>query len=184
MNRSPMLLALGLAVALTAAGCGEDTPETALSPSSSDGTPELDATSAPPWPAPVDVSARVAAAGLDLGPMGTAEHYHPSLRIVIDGDEVPVPPNIGVDTTTGAMSAVHTHEADGTIHVEASVQGEAFTLGQVFTQWGVALTPTQIGGVEAQDGQAVTVTSNGEPIAGDPMNLRLQPEQQIVVELR
>jgi hypothetical protein len=116
--------------------------------------------------------------------MGTAEHYHPNLRIVIDGDEVPVPPNIGVDPTTGAMSAVHTHEADGTIHVEADVQGEVFTLGQVFTQWGVTLTPTQIGGVEAQDGQEVTVTSNGEPVTGDPMDLRLEPDQQIMVELR
>lgn len=184
MNRIPTLVAIGFAVALTAAGCGDDAPETVSNPSSSEGTAALDGTSAPPWPAPVDVPARVAAAGLDLGPMGTAEHYHPNLRIVIDGDEVPVPPNIGVDPATGAMSAVHTHEGDGTIHIEADVQGEVFTLGQVFTQWGVKLTPNQIGGIEAQDGQEVTVTSNGEPVTGDPMDLRLEPEQQIVVELR
>lgn len=51
--------------------------------------------------------------------MGTADHYHPHLRIIINGNEVPVPANIGVDPATGAMSALHTHETDGTIHIEA-----------------------------------------------------------------
>ena len=86
-------------------------------------------------------------------------------------------------STAGAMSAVHTHEGDGTIHIEADTTGEVFTLGQVFTQWGVKLTSTQIGGVRARAGQDVTVTSNGQPVTGDPKDLRLEPEQQIVVEL-
>ncbi|WP_299932842.1 hypothetical protein [uncultured Nocardioides sp.] len=115
--------------------------------------------------------------------MGTAEHYHPRLRIIIDGKDVPIPANIGVDPTTGAMSAVHTHETDGTIHIEADTAGETFTLGQLFTQWGVTLTPTQIGGVMAQDGQKLDVTSNGAPVAGDPQDLRLEPDQKIVVRV-
>lgn len=137
----------------------------------------------PPWPAPTDVAARVAAAGLDLGPMGTAEHYHPQLRIEADGGDVAVPANIGVDPTTGAMSALHTHELDGTIHIEADTAGEAFTLGQLFTQWGVRLNSTQIGGVKAEQGKRVTVTSNGVPVTGDPADLRLQPDQKIVLRL-
>ena len=137
----------------------------------------------PPWPAPTDVAARVAAAGLDLGPMGTAEHYHPQLRIVINGDNIQVPANIGVDPATGAMSALHTHEADGTIHIEADTAGQVFTLGQLFTQWGVQLTPTQVGGVKAEKGQRVTVTSNGAPVDGDPGDLRLQPDQKIMLQL-
>lgn len=144
---------------------------------------ELDGNSLPPWPAPVDVAARVASAGLDLGPMGMAEHYHPHLRIVINGSEVPVPANIGVDAATGAMSALHTHEPDGTLHIEADTAGEVFTLGQLFIQWGVKLTSTQIGGVQAINGQKVTVTSNGVPAAGDPMDLRLQADQKIVLRL-
>lgn len=107
----------------------------------------------PPWPAPTDdVPARAAAAGLNLGPMGMAEHYHPHLQIIINGNDVPVPANIGVDPTTGAMSAVHTHEPDGTIHIEAGTAGETFTLAQLFTQWGVQVTSTQIGGVHAKTG--------------------------------
>lgn len=183
MKRMPVLAALGVAVALTASGCGNDAAQSPTTAPTSEPAPELNGTSAPPWPAPTDAPARVAAAGLDLGPMGTAEHYHPSLRVLINRIEVPVPPNIGVDPATGAMSAVHTHEGDGTIHVEADTVGEVFTLGQVLMQWGVKLTSTQIGGVKATAGQEVTLTSNGKPVTGDPMDLRLEPEQQIVLEL-
>lgn len=183
MKRMPLLAAFGVAVALTVAGCGNDTPRSPTTTATSGSDSELNGTSGPPWPAPTDVPARVAAAGLDLGPMGMAEHYHPNLRVVINGDEVPVPPNIGVDPATGAMSAVHTHEGDGTIHIEADTVGEVFTLGQVFLQWGVELTSTQIGGVETQADQEVTLTSNGKPVTGDPMELRLEPEQEIVLEL-
>ncbi|UMG92215.1 hypothetical protein [Nocardioides sp. TF02-7] len=61
--------------------------------------------------------------------------------------------------------------------------GEKFTLGQLFTQWGVALTPTQIGGVKANAGEEVRVTSNGAPVTGDPGDLELEPEQEIELTL-
>ena len=180
--------AAAAALVLSAAGCGTDqaTPDAANDISSGSSSPagvEPDHTSLPPWPAPGDVPARVADAGLDLGPMGTAEHYHPHLTIAIDGKPVPVPPNIGVDPNTGTMSAVHTHEGDGTIHIEADTVGEKFTLGQLFTQWGVALTPSQIGGVKAKAGEKVTVTSNGAAVPGNPADLQLESDQQIELTL-
>jgi hypothetical protein len=182
---SALALTLVLGAGLTA--CGDDinaaTGEADAGASTSSGDVKPDDTSLPPWPAPGDVPARVAAAGLDLGPMGTAEHYHPMLTITIDGQQVPVAPNIGVDPNTGAMSAVHTHEGDGTIHIEADTVGEKFTLGQLFTQWGVALTETQIGGVKAKAGEKVTVTSNGTPVPGNPADLQLEPDQQIELTL-
>ncbi|WP_085872231.1 hypothetical protein [Nocardioides sp. PD653-B2] len=182
MSAAPVISALLLGLLL---GCGSDPANNDASSQAgnSGGSADPDQTSMPPWPAPTDVPARVASAGLDLGPMGTAEHYHPQLRIIIDGKDVPIPANIGVDPTTGAMSAVHTHETDGTIHIEADTVGETFTLGQLFTQWGVTLTPTQIGGVRAKDGQQVNVTSNEMSVAGDPKDLRLEPDQLIVLRL-
>lgn len=187
MNTNLKLHAL-VAVVLVLAGCGASNPSDDLrdvSPGASGGSVEVDATSMPPWPAPVgDVPDRVAAAGLDLGPMGTAEHYHPRLEVVVDGQEVRIPANIGVDPATGAMSALHTHETDGTIHVEADAPGEVVTLGQLFTQWGIALTDTRIGGVTTRPGETVEVTSNGEPVDGDPGELRLEPEQTIVLQVR
>ena len=164
------------------AGCGSDPVSSGRSGQPS-GAAELDDTSMPPWSAPTDVPARVNNAGLDLGPMGMAEHYHPNLTIVIAGEQVQLPGNIGVDPATGAMSAVHTHESDGTIHIEAGARGEVFTLGQLFTQWGVKLTVTQIGGATAEPGEQITVTSNGTPVEGDPNDLRLEPEQKIVLQL-
>ena len=113
--------------------------------------------------------------------MGMAEHYHPALRILIDGEQIPVPPNIGVDPSTGAMSAVHTHEGDGTIHIEADTVGEVFTLGQLFTQWNVALGKDHIGGVKADN--PITVTANGRQVPGDPTDLRLRPDQEIVLDV-
>jgi hypothetical protein len=182
--RSVAAVALSLTVAFLSSSCGApaqtnapDRPAAAAQPV------ELDGRSQPPWPAPTDATARVAAAGLDLGPMGTAEHYHPRLRVIVKGSEVGVPANIGVDPATGAMSALHTHESDGTIHIEADRAGEVFTLGQLFVEWGVKLTATQIGGVQADGGQQVTLTSNGTPVDGDPAQLRLEPDQQILLQL-
>lgn len=179
LRAGPVMAALLLILLF---GCGSD-PANDDPSSQAEDSIAPDGTSMPPWPAPPDVPARVASAGLDLGPMGTAEHYHPQLRIVIDGEEVLVPGNIGVDSSNGAMSAVHTHETDGTIHIEAATAGETFTLGQLFTQWGVALTSTQIGGATALKGQQVNVTSNGMPFAGDPKDLRLEPDQVIVLRM-
>ncbi len=181
-----MVLFSGVLVVLLA-GCGAQ-PAQPAAPGPA-GTPAvhggvtLDGSSMPPWPAPDDVSARAEAAGLDLGPMGTAEHYHPHLRVIVGGEEVPVPAGIGVDPVTGAMSALHTHEGDGTLHVEADTVGEVFTLGQLFTQWGVNLTATQIGGARAAGGQLVKVTSDGVSVDGDPATLRLRPDQTIELRL-
>lgn len=113
--------------------------------------------------------------------MGMAEHYHPHLRIVANGDDVPVPANIGVDVTSGAMSALHTHESDGTIHIKADTKGEVFTLGQLFTQWGVSLGVDHVGGGRGQD--KIEVTINGEPYTGTPMDLELAPDQKIVLRV-
>ena len=170
-------------VAVLASGCGaKDTTQTPdLSPP---GTAAHGAEPEPTtWPVPSNVPERVTAAGLNLGPMGMAEHYHLQLRIIIRGTQTPVAPNIGVDPTTGAMSAVHTHDADGTIHVEATTKGEVFTLGQVFTQWGVPLTAQQVGPIRATDGEQVSVSNNGSPLQGDPNQVRLRPDQRLTVTL-
>lgn len=177
--------AVVLAVVLggVVAGCSTDPAGKATSSQTST-TSAAAGNATPLWPAPTDASARVAAAGLNLGPMGMVEHYHPQLQIILDGKQVQVAPNIGVDPGTGAMSAVHTHEPDGTIHIEAGTAGENFTLGQLFTEWGVKLSATQIGDLEAKKGQKLTVTSNGTPVAGNPNKLRLQPDQKIVIRLQ
>lgn len=135
----------------------------------------------PLWPAPADVPARAQAAGLPIGPMGTAEHYHLHLDVLVDGEPVIVPANLGVDWRNGAMSYLHTHSPDGLVHVEAGEKGQVFTLGQLFTQWDVRLTTTRLGGLKATDGKTLTVYVNGQRVPGDPAQLRLRPHQQIAL---
>jgi hypothetical protein len=140
------------------------------------------AESGPPWPAPTDVAARTEAAGLPLGPMGTAEHYHAHLDVLVDGQSVPVPANIGVEPS-GQMSALHTHTPDGIVHIEAGVKGQTFTLGQLFTEWNVALGPDRIGGLTTggTGGKTLAVYVNGEKATGSPAMVKFAPWQQITL---
>lgn len=137
------------------------------------------AASVPPWPAPADANARAKAAGLDIGPMGTADHYHAHLDVIVEGRKVPVPPDLGVDASTGGMSALHTHSPDGLVHVEAGKTGETFTLGQLFTQWNVKLTARQLGSLSTGKGRELKVYVDGKPVAENPAMVKIADKQQI-----
>ncbi|MBF4581432.1 hypothetical protein DEJ13_07800 [Curtobacterium sp. MCLR17_007] len=139
-------------------------------------------TTAPPWAAPTDPSARARAAGLEVAGMeGTALHTHQHLSITIDGVPVTVPANIGVDTQSGGMSALHTHDTAGIIHVE-SAKAESFVLGQLFTEWGVALEDRQVGGyVNGRDGTVVRVFVNNEQTSTPLPKLRLEDRDDIAI---
>ncbi|MBI2633039.1 MAG: hypothetical protein HYW78_01460 [Parcubacteria group bacterium] len=62
----------------------------------------------------------------------TRFHIHPSLRISINGVEQVIPADIGV--SFACMRPLHTHEADGVIHIE-SAEKRDFTLGDFFAVW-------------------------------------------------
>lgn len=141
----------------------------------------LGAETMPPWPAPGNTARRAEVAGLPLGPMGTAEHYHAHLDVLVDGESVEVPANIGVEAGTGVMSALHTHSDDGLIHIEAGRSGQPFTLGQLFTEWDVRLTPNQLGGLTAGKGKSLRVYVDGDQVEGDPAMMKLEPRQQIAI---
>lgn len=73
-------------------------------------------------------------------------HWHPKLTIMIDGEQILIPNNIGsgtgkiIDTDLSGMrmSPTHTHESDGTIHIEnenPAAKPETLTLGYFFYVW-------------------------------------------------
>ena len=83
-------------------------------------------------------------------------HIHPKIKIMIDGDSVTLPANIGINSAlyknhdldaygmkNPRMAALHTHDPDGVIHVE-STEMRDFTLGQFFDIWGVQFSETCI----------------------------------------
>jgi hypothetical protein len=186
-------LRLGLAIAVLLAGGGlvvwawqarDATPTKAQASSAAAqlaAVSGLGAPLAPPWPAPADAPVRATLAGLQLGSMGTAEHYHVHLDILLNGQALPVPANIGVDQTSGAMSYLHTHTPDGVVHIEAGRAGQPFTLGQLFTEWNVRLSATQVGSLQAGNGNTLVVYVNGAKVPGNPAQLRLAAHQEIAV---
>lgn len=138
-------------------------------------------TDQPPWPAPADASAQVGAAGLPmLGAEGTVEHIHAHLDVIIDGQPVVVPANLGIDGSTGELSPLHTHDTTGVLHIESPVQA-TFSLGQLFTEWQVSLSDSQIGGLHAGDGKVLAAYVNGKPVTGNPAAIVLHAHDEIAI---
>ncbi len=68
-------------------------------------------------------------------PVPTAPiHWHPELTIIIDNVEQSIPTNIGLETV--AHAPVHTHETNGTIHLENHYPSRRdMRLGYFFELW-------------------------------------------------
>ena len=53
-------------------------------------------------------------------------HYHATLRIFIDGSEVSIASNIGIDDSEcDGMRGIHTHDETGKLHIETPTQMNA-----------------------------------------------------------
>jgi len=72
-----------------------------------------------------------------LGVEGTNVHVHPWLQIQINNQSVIIPAQIGIisSPTSICFEPLHTHDASGIIHVEASNTNMDYTLGDFFTIW-------------------------------------------------
>ncbi|MFF4647092.1 hypothetical protein [Streptomyces sp. NPDC001389] len=115
-----------------------------------------------------------------LGEEGNAEHIHAHLDVIVNGKPVAAPPNIGVDQRTRQISPLHTHAADGVIHVESPVKA-AFSLGRFMAEWDVALTTESIGGLRAGNGHVLHAYVNGKERPGDPSGIELRAHDEIAL---
>lgn len=137
------------------------------------------AKSAPPWNAPNDPTARAKIAGLTmLSTEGTVEHLHSHLSVNVNGHAITVPAFLGVDEDANAISPLHTHDATGILHVESPVKA-TFTLGQLFTEWNVALDATRIGSYTDGGGSTITTFVDGKKFTGNPASLPLVDHEDI-----
>jgi hypothetical protein len=138
----------------------------------------------PPWALPADARPYIAAAGLSvLGAEELAVHYHTHLDIIANGAEVTVPGGIGFVVSHGqetGITVLHTHDPSGVLHIESATR-EPYTLGQVFTEWGVALSATQLGGLHADGTHVLAAFVNGRRFTGDPATLVLEPHLEIAL---
>jgi len=104
-----------------------------------------------------------------------AFHIHPELKIFVDGKELTIPANIGIEPAGSRY--IHTHQSDGVIHVESPVLHD-FTLGDFFKVWGKRFDETCF---DTHCGQ-VRVTVNGVGIR-NPAGYVLKDRDKIVVEV-
>ncbi len=122
------------------------------------------------------LSERIERAGLRDDP--GAPHIHPKLTVAVRDETVPVPADMGLG---GQHAPMHTHEPDGTIHVEG--EGEP-TLAKFMAVWGVTLTPRQLGPYTATGRERVrmwTRPPGGKRFDEVPVrpDLPLEDQQQI-----
>jgi len=153
------------------------------------------------WPAPADPLDRTVAAGLEPGVREfLINHVHAHLDVFVDGQPVTVPAGIGINiadpgvrrfdepggTAYGGIegcarpciSPLHTHDTTGILHTESSTP-DPNTLGEFFTEWGVALSQTCVGTFCRP--QPIAVYIDGRPYTGDPTAIQLTDRLEIAI---
>jgi hypothetical protein len=136
-----------------------------------------------PWPVNADEAAeRADIIGLP-GHEGTlAMHEHANVQIFVRGEATTIPVDVGIDRAEqpAAIASVHTHTADGVVHVESNSLAE-FTLGQFFDVWGVRLSGTCLGGFCESGEDALQVFVDGAEVTTGIRNVALDDQSVIVV---
>ena len=92
---------------------------------------------------------------------GVKEHYHPNLKITIDGEYVPIPPNTGIDQVgcREGMRWIHVHNAGENgqstrLHIETPSKMNV-PLGAFFEVW------SREGGPSLTEEKKFDINSNG-----------------------
>ncbi|CAM3942236.1 hypothetical protein NOGI109294_19680 [Nocardiopsis gilva] len=139
-------------------------------------------TAMPPWPLPDDPVSLAENVGLRVAPMeGTSKHFHAHLDVIVNGEAVTVPANLGIHPSGNAMSELHTHDERGVLHVEAPTADKRYTLGQIFAEWDVLLDKDTLGGLEADEENTLRAYVDGELHEGDPAAIELTKHRQIAL---
>ena len=116
----------------------------------------------------------------DLEPLsteGTEFHIHQHLDIIINGENISIPANIGVGGSF--ISPLHTHDTTGVLHVE-SPQKKDFKLSQFFTEWGLTFNNSCIFTYCENISHKLVVGLNGNKIDSAPDHI-LKPHDQISI---
>jgi hypothetical protein len=118
-------------------------------------------------------------------------HIHVHLTVFDRGHLRTIPYGIGIQAPQalhtpagifvgagGCFFWLHTHAADGIIHIESPVM-RTYTLGNFFDVWGQPLGPSRVGPAVGP----VTALYNGRLFAGDPRQIPLTAHAQIQLEV-
>ncbi|MBV9718181.1 MAG: hypothetical protein JOZ77_02615 [Candidatus Eremiobacteraeota bacterium] len=112
---------------------------------------------------------------------GAVEHIHINLQLYDRGRSVPVPAGVGIPQGSDCLYWLHTHSADGFIHIESPVK-RTFVLGEFFDVWGPDLSWTHAATLAAPHGHRLVVWVNGNEWHGDPRAIVLRDHETIVIQ--
>lgn len=186
-----IVAAAAIAVGVTLAVSGGSPSAATYTPLSTLGTLRPAPTAGPPGTEGVPVPAAPPLAGTAAAATGSAVdgiscdtseqtlfHIHAHLTIFVNGAARQVPAAIGIPGSGTCLYWLHTHAADGIVHVESPVQ-RTFTLGQFFDEWGQPLGPDVAGPAHGR----VTTLVNGKVFEGNPRDVPLTAHAQIQLEV-
>ncbi|MCH2268027.1 hypothetical protein [Candidatus Thalassarchaeum betae] len=89
-------------------------------------------------------------------------HEHATLRIFLDGSEVAIAAEIGIDDAScDGLRGIHTHDGTGKLHIETPRTMEA-PVGAFFDIWGETFNENQILNSVADEDSEVVMYVNGE----------------------
>ena len=111
-----------------------------------------------------------------LSAEGTVMHIHPYLRIIINGQNITIPADIGINGNS-CLEPVHTHDTSGIIHIESPDSTTQYTLGEFFQIWNsskgsivingtsypIVFNATDILGFKADATHKVVILVDGNP---------------------
>ncbi|MBC94746.1 MAG: hypothetical protein CMB14_01880 [Euryarchaeota archaeon] len=117
------------------------------------------------------------------GHNGLVTHIHASLSIVINGEQYPVGPNVGIsDSTCDGMRGIHTHDDSGTLHIETPSAMEA-PIGAFFKIWEKEFSESKIIDSLADEDSEIVMYVNGE-ISDEFENYSIQDGDAIEIVYR
>ncbi|GAB3674041.1 hypothetical protein GCM10027589_43970 [Actinocorallia lasiicapitis] len=135
------------------------------------------------WALPSDPTQQAERLGLAVknNMEGDAKHVHAHLDVFVNGKAVPIPANLGINTLTGDISELHTHDGRGVLHVESFSKDKVFDLNQVFQQWEVPFDRTQLGSLKTDATHKIKIYVDGKEVQDDPSKISLEAHRQIAV---
>jgi len=171
--RTATALLAAVALSQTALGCAKNETTTTATTAAGSGTGAA-------FSLGKDAGAAIKAAGLPaMSSEGSVAHYHAHLDVIVNGSPVTVPANIGIDASSRTISPLHTHTADGIVHIEAE-QDANFTVGQLLVEWGVKLDKNCLATYCTDDKNQLLAFKNGKPEA-DPGGIVLKSHDEVVL---
>jgi len=197
-------LVVGITLAVSGGGGAKATGHPDLAPLSSLGALGPAPAAGPQGPEQVPVPSAAALASTATAVTGqpkdgiscqsseqTLFHIHAHLTVFVNGQARQDPAAIGIpgavaqSTPAGPAIAqgtcfywLHTHAADGIIHIESPVH-RSFTLGNFFDEWGQPLSTSQVGPATGH----VVAIYNGQVFQGNPRDVPLTAHAQIQLEV-